>query len=354
MNARIAVLPGDGIGPEVCAHALRVLGAVEERYGHAFERREFPIGGAAIDAGLGPLPAATRAACVEADAVLLGAVGGPRWSDPSAPERPEQGLLALRSALGVFANVRPVHARSDLGLASPLRREVLEGVDLVFVRELTGGIYFGEKRREGDRAVDVCAYTKGEVERVVRVAIELARGRRGHLTLVDKANVLETSRLWREVTVALMEREAPDVELRIELVDAMAMHLIRTPSEFDVVVTENLFGDVLTDEASVLAGSLGLQPSASLGSRSRGLYEPIHGSAPDLAGLDVANPIGTILSVALMLRHSFGLEVEARAVESAVERVLARGVRTRDIAEDPTTAVPESVLAEEVVAELGG
>ena len=343
MDALIAVLPGDGIGPEVTAEGVRALRAVAERWGHRFEFVEAPIGGCAIDGTGSPLPIETLALSRRAHAVLLGAVGGPRWDDPGAKVRPEQGLLGLRRALGLFANLRPVAVRAALAGAAPLRPELLEGVDLLVVRELTGGIYFGEKKREalpegGERATDLCAYDTAEVERVVRVAAAFARARRGRLTSVDKANVLETSRLWRSVATRVVAAEFPDVRLEHMLVDACAMHLLRRPAEFDVIVTENMFGDILTDEASMLAGSLGVLPSASLGApaddgRSRpGLYEPIHGSAPDIAGQGVANPLGTILSAAMLLRHSLHLEAEAGALESAVDRALEQGLRTRDLA----------------------
>jgi 3-isopropylmalate dehydrogenase len=341
MKAAIAVLPGDGIGPEVVAEAVRVLRAVGERYGHDFELTEAPIGGRAIDETGSALPTATLGLCRRVDAVLLGAVGGPKWSDPAAPVRPEQGLLGLRRELGLHTNLRPVRVLPALIATSPLRPERLEGVDLVVVRELTGGIYFGEKRRVrlpdgGERAEDVCAYETSEIERVVRTAGALARQRRGRLTSVDKANVLETSRLWRAVTTRVVGDEFPDVELDHLLVDACAMDLLRRPADFDVIVTENMFGDILTDEASVLAGSIGLLPSASLGpaaaaGRRPGLYEPIHGSAPEIAGTGTANPVGTILSVAMLLRHSLGLEEEARAVEACVAAVIEEGTRTADI-----------------------
>ncbi|HET8655295.1 MAG TPA: 3-isopropylmalate dehydrogenase [Longimicrobiaceae bacterium] len=342
MEAIITVLPGDGIGPEVAAEGVRVLQAVAERWGHRFETREALIGGAAIDAEGTPLPQETITLCKGSDAVLLGAVGGPKWDDPGAKVRPEQGLLGIRKALELFANLRPVRCHPEVADASPLRRDLLEGVDLLVVRELTGGIYFGEKRRERldgeERATDACVYTTREVERVVRTAAQLARGRRGKLTSVDKANVLETSRLWRQVATRVVREEFPDVQLEHILVDACAMHLLRRPADFDVIVTENMFGDILTDEASMLAGSMGLLPSASLGAaqsgnrRRLGLYEPIHGSAPDIAGQGIANPLGTILSVAMLLRHSLGLDAEARAVEDAVQQVLASGPRTRDLA----------------------
>ncbi len=343
----IALLPGDGIGPEVVAEGARVLRAVAERWDHAIEFREGLIGGCALDARGTPLPAETLELCKAADAVLLGAVGGPRWDNPDARQRPEQGLLGLRRELQVYANLRPVTVHPSLAAASPLRAERLEGVDFVVVRELTGGIYFGDKRREqvpgGERAVDECVYTTVEIERVTRVAAQLARARRRKLTSVDKANVLETSRLWRSTVTRVLREEFPDVALDHLLVDACAMQLLRDPRSFDVIVTENMFGDILTDEASMLAGSLGVLPSASLGDDNaaqdaerprvrRGLYEPIHGSAPDIAGRGIANPIGTILSVALMLRHSFGLEQEARAVEQAVTATIDQGCVTADIA----------------------
>jgi 3-isopropylmalate dehydrogenase len=331
MKAHIAVLGGDGIGPEVVAEGLRVLHAVEKSFGHFFELTELPFGGVAIDSHGDPLPPETLRVCLAADAVLLGAIGGPKWSAPTAKVRPEQGLLKLRKELGVYANLRPVKLEPALIGASTLKPEILEGVDLVFVRELTGGIYFGEKKRDATSASDLCTYTVGEVERITRVAARLAQGRRRKLTSIDKSNVLETSRLWREVVERVMRSEFPDVALDHVLVDAAAMHLIRRPRDFDVCVTENMFGDILTDEASMLAGSLGLLPSASLGDGKRGLYEPIHGSAPDITGKGIANPVGTILSVAMLLRHSFGLGSEAAAIEKAVSGAIAYGARTPDI-----------------------
>ncbi|MGN6327783.1 MAG: 3-isopropylmalate dehydrogenase [Rhodanobacter sp.] len=330
MKARIVTLPGDGVGPEVTAAAVAVLQAVAGHYGHEFSFDEQLIGGCAIDATGEPLPAATLAACKQADAVLLGAVGGPKWSDPNAPVRPEQGLLGLRAALGVYANLRPLQVHPALAELSPLKNERLKGVDVLFVRELTGGAYFGAKTRTDDTATDECKYTVAEVERVARRAFALARDRSKHLTSVDKANVLETSRLWRS-TVQRIATEFPDVKVEHQLVDSMAMLLLSQPSRYDVVVTENLFGDILTDEAAALAGSLGLLPSASLGESRVGLYEPIHGSAPDIAGKGVANPVGTILSAALLLRHSLQLEAEAVAIESAIDRVLRDGPHSRDI-----------------------
>jgi 3-isopropylmalate dehydrogenase len=332
MKAHIAVLGGDGIGPEVVAEGLRCLEAIRSSFGHEFALTQLPFGGAAIDACGDPLPSSTLQPCLEADAVLLGAIGGPKWSAPDAKVRPEQGLLRLRKELGVYANLRPVKLHSCLIDASTIKPAVLQGVDLVFVRELTGGIYFGEKHRDASSATDVCTYTVAEIERIVRVAARLARQRRRKLTSIDKSNVLETSRLWREVSTRIMRSEFADVALDHMLVDSAAMHLIRRPSDFDVLVTENMFGDILTDEASMLAGSLGLLPSASLGDGTRGLYEPIHGSAPDIAGRGIANPVGTIMSVAMLLRHSLGLTKEADALEAAVSRALEGGARTPDIA----------------------
>ncbi|WP_243042034.1 3-isopropylmalate dehydrogenase [Dyella sedimenti] len=345
MRAHIVTLPGDGVGPEVTAAAVAVLDAVAAHFDHHFHFEEQLIGGGAIDATGEPLPAASLEACKAADAVLLGAVGGPKWSDPNAPVRPEQGLLALRAALGVYANLRPLQVHPALAALSPLKDEKLKGVDVLFVRELTGGAYFGAKTRTADTATDECKYTVAEIERVVRRAFELARGRRKHVTSVDKANVLETSRLWRG-TVQRIAADYPDVKLEHQLVDSMAMLLLTQPGKYDVVVTENLFGDILTDEAAALAGSLGLLPSASLGEGKGGLYEPIHGSAPDIAGQGLANPVGAILSAALLLRHSLGLEQEAATVEAAVAEVVEHGPRTRDIGGNAgTREVLDAVLA---------
>jgi 3-isopropylmalate dehydrogenase len=353
MHARIVLLPGDGIGPEVVAEGARVLAAVGAKFGHAFDFATHLVGGCAIDAAGTALPDATLAACRESDAILLGAVGGPKWDDPQAKVRPEQGLLGLRKALALYANLRPVKAIPALVDASPLRPERIAGVDLLVVRELTGGLYFGEPRfREARggvvRAVDTLEYTDVEIRRVLRLAFRLAAGRRGVVTSVDKANVLETSRLWREIAVEV-GREFPAVRLEHQLVDSAAMRLVTNAASFDVVVTENMFGDILSDEASVLAGSLGLLPSASLGDGPRGLYEPIHGSAPDIAGRGVANPLGTISSVALLLRWSLGLEAEAAAVERAVDAALAAGARTADLTRTnplSTRAMGDAVLAQ--------
>jgi 3-isopropylmalate dehydrogenase len=345
------VLGGDGIGPEVVTQGVRVLSAIAARGGHTFETIEALVGGIAMDRTSRPLPPDTLSVCKSADAVLLGAVGGPKW-DPHAPVRPEQGLLALRKELELYANLRPVSLHPRLIDSSPLKAEVLRDVDLVVVRELTGGLYFGEKRREADCASDLCVYTAAEVRRVVRVAARLARQRRRRLTSVDKANVLETSRLWREVATQVVRDEFPDVQLEHVLVDSCAMLLVQRPSRFDVVVTENLFGDVLTDESSVLAGSIGLLPSASLGDGKRGVYEPIHGSAPDIAGRGIANPYGTILSVALLLRHSLGLEAEARAVELAVRAAIDRGVLTSDLVLPERRAATTAEAGDAVLAAL--
>jgi 3-isopropylmalate dehydrogenase len=343
MKATIAYLPGDGIGPEAGDAAMDILRAVGSRFGHEFDIREGLVGGAAIDAAGDPLPEITRAACKGADAVFLGAVGGPKWDGASGP-RPEAGLLALRKLLGLFANLRPVRPCLRAAAASPLKPEILAGVDLIIVRELTGGIYYGDKIREAGRATDVCTYSQEEIVRVVRRAAQLAKDRRRKITSIDKANVLETSRLWREVTSQTVADEFPELEVEHLLVDAAAMHLLSRPADFDVIVTENMFGDILSDEASMLVGSIGLLPSASLGDGRRGLYEPIHGSAPDIAGQGLANPMAAILSSALMLRHSFGLEDEAGCVETAVDKCLEEGTVTTDLGGNSnTTEVTETV-----------
>ena len=331
MSHLVAVLGGDGIGPEVTDLAARALVEAAALHGLKVELQEALIGGCAIDQTGLPLPEETLALCRSASAVLLGAVGGPQWP-PEAKVRPEQGLLALRRELGLFANLRPVTIHPMVVPSSPLRPELLRGVDLLVVRELTGGIYFGAKRREADWAEDVCSYTAAEIERVVRAAAGYARARRRKLTSVDKANVLETSRLWREVATRVVETDFPDVQLEHQLVDSCAMQLVRAPRSFDVIVTENLFGDVLTDEAAVIGGSIGMLPSASLGDGPRGLYEPIHGSAPALAGRGVANPYGAILSAAMLLRHSLALPGAAWALEAAVSAAIEEGVLTEDVA----------------------
>jgi 3-isopropylmalate dehydrogenase len=347
------LLPGDGIGPEVTAAAHRVLKKVAGIHEHTFEFDVRLIGGAAIDRTQSALPADTVASCMESSAVFLGAVGGPKWSGPHAMVRPEKGLLELRSVLGVYANLRPVKVMDELADASPIKKEYLTGVDMIVVRELTGGIYFGKKSRDDTVASDLCIYHTHEVERIVRVAARLASQRRNKLCSVDKANVLETSRLWRDVTDETMEREFPEVETETLLVDAAAMHLLRRPRDFDVIVTENMFGDILTDEASMLAGSLGMLPSASLGDSTRGLFEPIHGSAPDIAGMDIANPCGAIASAAMLLRHSLGLEKEAETVEAAISAAIVGGARTADIAADGETPISTTEMTDRIVAELG-
>lgn len=334
MKMKIAVLPGDGIGPEVVAEACRVLEHVAAVSGHEIAFTEALMGGCAIDQTGNPLPDETIAVCEDSEAILLGAVGGPKWSDPTAAVRPEQGLLRLRSHFGLFANLRPVKVFPALVDHAPLRPELLEGgVDILFVRELTGGIYFGPRmeQADGDTAYDTMQYTTAEVARVAHVAFKAARLRRKKLASVDKANVLASMRLWRR-TVHEVAADYPDVVLEDVLVDACAMHLLRRPTTFDVVLAGNMFGDILSDESATLAGSLGMLPSASLGDGQFGLYEPIHGSAPDIAGKGIANPIGTILSAAMMLRYSLGLEEEATLIEEAVSSVLEEGLRTADIA----------------------
>ena len=341
MAAKVILLPGDGIGPEVIGPAVEVLDAVAPG---RFEYEEHPFGGASIDAHGTALTDETLAACRGADAVLLAAVGGPKWdtTDPDKP-RPEQGLLGLRKALGLFANLRPVKPLPALYDASPLKREIIEGTNLLVVRELTGGIYFGDKTRTADRASDACVYTRAEIERIARVAFGAARSR---VTSVDKANVLETSRLWREVVREVHAAEFPNIELEHLLVDNAAMRLVAAPRHFEVIVTENMFGDILSDESAMLTGSLGMLPSASLGNTetpahpgsARGVFEPVHGSAPDIAGQGIANPLAMFLSAAMMLRYGFSLEEEASAVESAVDRALSDGLRTPDLGGEATTA----------------
>jgi 3-isopropylmalate dehydrogenase len=342
----VALLPGDGIGPEVVAEAVRIVDAVAPDHGLRVEWHEHLVGGASIDAHGIALTDDVLGACAGSQAVLLGAVGGPRWdtTDPDAP-RPEQGLLGLRSGLGLYANLRPVRPWPALYDASPLRRERIEGTDLLVVRELTGGLYFGERGREPERAFDTCVYTVGEVRRLAEWGFRAAAGRRGRVTSVDKANVLETSRLWREV-VSAMAPEHPDVELEHMLVDNAAMQLVSRPADFDVIVTENLFGDVLSDEAAMITGSIGMLPSASLGTGALGMYEPVHGSAPDIAGRGVANPIATVLSAAMMLRYSLGSPDAADRIDAAVDAVLAAGHRTPDLGGDlGTRAVGDLLLA---------
>ena len=345
MNYKIALIPGDGIGPEVVQEAVQVLETIGEKYGHSFTFERVLMGGCAIDAVGKSYPDDTAEKCKACDAVLLGAVGGPKWGHATEPEkRPETALLSIRSDLGLYANLRPAALRPALADACPLKPEVVpNGIDLMMVRELTGGIYFGKRERyqtedRGEEAADRMAYSEQEIERIGRRAFELARLRRGKVSSVDKANVLETSRLWRSVMHRLAQ-EYSDVTYEDVLVDNAAMQLVKDPGQFDVVVTENMFGDILSDEASMITGSIGLLPSASIGDTAPGLYEPIHGSAPDIAGKDLANPIATILSVAMMLRYSFQLPNEATAIEQAVDAVLAEGWRTADIAETGVTPI---------------
>lgn len=352
-KAKITVLPGDGIGPEVTAKAVELLQKVASKYGHEFSFEEALMGGIAIDKTGSPLPEETLRVAEQSDAILLGAVGGPQWSDPTAPVRPEQGLLGLRKHFDLFANLRPVKAYPALAQHTPLRPELLENVDMLIVRELTGGIYFGPRQEQGDgdAAYDTELYTVAEVERVANVAFRAAQGRRKKLTSVDKANVMASMRLWRR-TVVNVHEDYNDVELDHILVDACTMYLMTRPSSFDVILASNIFGDILSDEASVLAGSLGMLPSASLGSGTFGLYEPVHGSAPDIAGQGKANPTGTMLSAAMLLRYSLGLEAEAQAVEKAVEAALASGARTADIAPRGGSYISTDEFAQTVYANL--
>ena len=364
MQFNPAVLPGDGIGPEVTAEAVKVLQAIGKKFDHSFSLHYGLVGGVAIDEEGTALSPDTLKMCQNSDAVLLGAVGGPKWDDPKAKVRPEDGLLALRKGLGLFANLRPVKVFPVLVDATNLKPEVINGVDLIFVRELTGGLYFARPKRQwqtsrGRRATDSMTYSEQEIERIVRVGFELARGRRKKLTSVDKANVLESSRLWRQVAMEVAKKY-PDVELDHMLVDACAMRLIQRPADFDVLVTENMFGDILTDEASMLAGSMGMLPSASLagvpkeGVRIFGMYEPIHGSAPRRAGLNMANPIATILSIAMMLRYSLGLVKEAQTIEAAVEQVLSEGYRTYDIMGEGKIKVGTKEMGDLIARKVGG
>jgi len=365
MNFSIALLPGDGVGPEVVAEGVKVLEAVGSRFGHNFRYEESLVGGIAIDTTGVALPLETLSNAESSDAVMFGAVGGPKWDDPKAKVRPEDGILQIRKALKLFANLRPVKIYPQLEAASPLKPEILQGVDLVVIRELTGGLYYGKPKRRWStpggkrRGVDTMAYTEQEIRRVLRVGFELALLRRKRLASVDKANVLESSRLWREIAQE-MEKDYPSVTVEHALVDTVAMQLIRNPARFDVIVTENTFGDILTDEAAVLSGSMGMLASASLaetpqpGKPAFGLYEPIHGTAPDIAGQGIANPLAMILSVAMMLRLSLGLENEAQSVESAVEGVLADGYRTQDIAAQDSVAVTTTEMGSKVVGMLSG
>ena len=343
MEKKIAVIRGDGIGPEIVGEAIAVLDTVAAKFGHTFTYEEAPMGGNAIDAFGVPLPDSSLETCLRADSVLLGAVGGPKWDSQPPANRPERGLLKLRSAMGLYSNIRPARVFSDLSAACPLRADIAaKGIDFVVVRELIGGVYFGEHRTETvdgeQKATDIMAYSEHEVRRIAHVAFDMARKRRKRVTSIDKANVLDTSRLWRRV-VTEVAAEYPDVELRHMYVDNAAMQMVRDPSQFDVVVTENLFGDILSDEASQITGSIGMIPSSSMGEGTRGLYEPIHGSAPDIAGQDKANPIGTILAAAMMLRYSFDMAAEADAIEQAVDETLKAGIRCGDIMRQGCTLV---------------
>ena len=355
MNARIVTLPGDGIGPEVTEAAVEVLQTVARTFNHTFDIHEYPIGGCSIERHGAALTEETLAACKASDAVLLGAVGGPKWDNPEAAVRPEQGLLGIRKGLGLYANLRPVRSIPALLDASPVRPERLKGVDLVVVRELTGGLYFGQpkgrfKENGSVRAVDTMEYHEHEIVRIIELAFQLAQRRKKKVTSVDKANVLETSRLWRQVAGRIAGK-FPEVATENMLVDTASMRLITSPASFDVLVTENTFGDILTDEASVLAGSMGMLPSASLGDGKPGLFEPIHGSAPDIAGKKAANPVGSILSAALLLRYSLGLEAEARAIEAAVDTVIEEGNRTQDLNGTCSTTAMTSKIVDRLVLE---
>ncbi len=356
MEKQIAVIRGDGIGPEIVNQALRVLDAVAAKYGHTFTYTDVDMGGIAIDKWGEPLPAAMLDKCLAADSVLLGAVGGPKWDGLPGDKRPEKGLLALRAGMGLYANNRPAKLWPQLAAASPLKPEIVEkGIDFIVVRELIGGVYFGSHTIEEcggeQKATDVMSYAEHEIERIGRIAFETARKRRNKVTSVDKANVLDTSRLWRKVMHRLAE-EYPDVEYADMLVDNTAMQIVKDPSQFDVVVTENMFGDILSDEASMITGSIGMIPSSSLGEGSRGLYEPIHGSAPDIAGQNKANPIGTILSAAMMLKYSFDLDEEAAAIEAAVNKALDAGLRTGDMMAEGCTLVSCSEMGDAILKNL--
>ena len=356
MEKQIAVIRGDGIGPEIVEQALRVLDAVAEKYGHTFRYVEADMGGVAIDRWGEALPAAELEKCMTSDSVLLGAVGGPKWDGMPGDKRPEKGLLALRSAMGLYSNNRPARLWPQLAAASPLKPEIVaKGIDFIVVRELIGGVYFGEHRTEeadGElKATDVMSYAEHEIERIGRIAFETAGKRRKKVTSIDKANVLDTSRLWRKVMHRLAQ-EYPEIEYSDMLVDNAAMQIAKDPSQFDVVVTENMFGDILSDEASMITGSIGMIPSSSLGEGSRGLYEPIHGSAPDIAGQNKANPIGTILAAAMILKYSFDMDEEAEAVEAAVSRVLDQGLRTGDMMAEGCTLVSCSEMGDAILKAL--
>ena len=356
MNKNIAVIRGDGIGPEIVEQALKVLDKIAENYGHTFNYTDVDMGGCAIDKWGNPLPEEMLKKCVESDSVLLGAVGGEKWNNVPGDMRPEKGLLRLRAGMGVYSNNRPAKIWKQLADASPLKKEIVDkGIDFIIVRELIGGIYFGEHKTDEEngekKAVDVLAYTESEIERIGRIGFETARKRNKRLCSVEKSNVLDSSRLWKAVMHRLAE-EYPDVELSDMLVDNCAMQIVKNPSQFDVIVTENMFGDILSDEASMITGSIGMIPSSSLGATSCGLYEPIHGSAPDIAGMDIANPIGTILSSAMMLRYSFDMSKEADAIENAVSAVLDEGFRTADIMSNGCKKVGCSEMGKLIISQL--
>ena len=357
MKYNIAVLDGDGIGPEICAGAIQVLNKVGQKYGHQFEFSHYPIGGCAIDLCGAPLPEETTAGCLKSDSVLLGAVGGYKWDNMPVDKRPEKGLLRIRKAMGLYSNIRPAKLWKALAKASPLKYELVkDGVEIIIVRELTGGIYFGERGtgtgEDGDYAWDTEKYSVKEIERITRIACELAIKRSKKLVSVDKANVLESSRLWRKTVHEFCAKHYPQIEVKDVLVDNMAMQIVKNPAQFDVVVTSNIFGDILSDEAAQVTGSIGMLASSSLGDTKRGLYEPIHGSAPDIAGQDIANPIATILAAAMMLRDSFDLVQEYAAIEIAVQKVLDEGYRTADIMEDGKTKVGCKKMAELIAEKI--
>ena len=352
MKADITIMPGDGVGPEITREAVKVLQAVGSVFDHDFSLNEVLFGGIAIDATGTPYPEKTQQACKNSDAVLLGAVGGPKWSDPNMKIRPEkEGLLEMRADLGIYANIRPIKTYQELIDNSPIKNRYLENIDMVFVRELTGGIYFGEKKKTDAFASDICEYSKAEIERITRVAANIAQGRRKKITSIDKANVMATSQLWRSTTTELIAEEYTDLELEHIFIDAATMHLLSRPAEFDVLLTDNLFGDILTDEAAMLTGSIGMLPSACLGKNSFGVYEPIHGSAPDIANQGIANPCGAILSTAMLLQYSLNLKEEAQVIEQSVAGVIEEGVLTKDLTgngyvstEEMGTAVTKKIL----------
>ena len=350
MKATITLLPGDGIGPEVTDEAVKVLRVIEEKFHHSFTLNNALFGGIAIDQTGSPYPQETQDLCKQADAVLLGAVGGPKWSDPRAKTRPEKGLLDMRSDLGVYANLRQIRTYPQLIDNSPIKKEYLEGVDIIFVRELIGGIYFGEKERRDDYAKDVCEYSTSEIERITDVAVKLSQQRKKKIISIDKANVMATSQLWREVTTKYLEDNFPEIEIEHMLVDAATMHLLSRPADFDVVLADNLFGDILTDEASMLTVSIGMIASACLGDNNFGVYEPIHGSAPDIQGKAIANPCGMILSLSMLLRHSLDLNEEAIAIEQAIHNVLNDGIFTADLSK--SNSVSTSTMGDKIAQKI--